>query len=416
MTITYGFYDSVSSDRLYNAKQFGSVFDGIIEDGIYAGLGDKFMIIGDEGMELIVGSGRAWFNHTWLYNNAIYWLYLDTADALLDRIDIPYLEFNEGAGVRANSIGLLTGTPASTPVPPTLTNTSTVHQYPLAHIYVAAGVTDITQDDITNKVGTTATPFVAGIIDYVTTNEILAQWEAQWETWFDSIKGQLDGEAETLLQNQINAIVGDMNPPVIDLLEIKDHRHIDGEGATIPTAGLQEQSVTESKIDPGAVIESKIGIGAVTVDRIGTNAVTSSKLINNAVVAGKIADGAVDTAALANNAVDDAKVGNRVPQFYRRQGGDPSDWLVDGGATYVPTTVRMQAGFINWIGGGTNGSKAVTFPAAFSDNPLIFIQPTYYDDVMTGIQGITTTGFTIIFESMSTKSALGFEWFAIGPE
>ncbi|KKK51946.1 hypothetical protein LCGC14_3109860, partial [marine sediment metagenome] len=55
MTITYGFYDSISSDRLYNAQQMSSIFDGIIQDGVYAGLGDAIMVVEDTGMDVSVG-------------------------------------------------------------------------------------------------------------------------------------------------------------------------------------------------------------------------------------------------------------------------------------------------------------------------------------------------------------------------
>jgi len=168
MTVTYGFYDSISSDRLYNAKQMGSIFDGLILDGVYSAYGDKFMVVEDDptSMDVLVGSGRAWFDHTWTYNDAALSKTIPTAHATLNRIDIVYLEVNENTGVRANSIAVLAGTPASTPVPPDLINTSTIHQYALAHVYVGAAVTEILQANITNKVGTVNTPYVELVILY----------------------------------------------------------------------------------------------------------------------------------------------------------------------------------------------------------------------------------------------------------
>ncbi len=166
MTVTYGFYDSISSDRLYNAKQMGSIFDGIILDGVYSGYGDKLAVIEDAppSMDVLVGSGRAWFDHTWTYNDAAISKTIPTADATLNRIDIIYLEVNESTGVRANSINILVGTPAGSPSPPILTNTSTIHQYALAHIYVGAAVTEILQANITGWIGTDDTPYVELVI------------------------------------------------------------------------------------------------------------------------------------------------------------------------------------------------------------------------------------------------------------
>ena len=44
MPITSGFYNSVNGDRVYDADQFGSLFDGIISEGIFPNVGDKFFV------------------------------------------------------------------------------------------------------------------------------------------------------------------------------------------------------------------------------------------------------------------------------------------------------------------------------------------------------------------------------------
>lgn len=425
MTVTYGFYDSVSSDRLYDAKQFGSIFDGIIEDGVYAGLGDKLIVVEDSpaGMDVIIGSGRAWFNHTWTLNDADLAKTIATADALLNRIDVVYLEINEDSGTRVNSFAVLTGTPASSPVAPTLTQTSTLHQYPLAHVYVGAAVTSIVQDDITNKVGMTATPFVAGIIDYVTTNELLIQWEAQWETWFDSIKDQLSSEAETNLQAQIWDLAGVESgapPYASDMVTLAAHDHDGTDTPQLDGSGIESSAISSSKLSTGAVIAGKIAAGGVSAAsqlasgiveaaKLASGAVTSSKLGSNAVIAGKIADGAVDvTAALANDIVDDTKVGNRVIQMYRRKGGSASGWSDTGTTVYTPGKVRMQCGSQSIPNGGGN----VVFPVSFGNTPLVFINfsdfgDNLYADTWSPSQFHVTNGSGV---------SLGIHWLAIGPE
>ncbi len=451
MTITYGFYDSISSDRLYNAQQMSSIFDGIIQDGVYAGLGDALMVVEDTGMDVSVGTGRAWFDHTWTYNDAVIPTTIANADAILNRIDVIYLEVNEDVGTRANSISVLEGTPASTPVAPTLTQTGSIHQYPLAHIYIAAAVTEILQDDITNKVGLTETPFVAGIIDYVTTNEILAQWEAEWETWFNSIKDQLDGEAETMLQNQINAIVGDMNPPLIDLLEVKAHTHDGSDTVQIEAAGIAGGAVESSKLATDAVTAGKIADDGVVAGNLATGAVdaaaalasnvvetpkiknlavTSAKLAADAVTAGKIADdgvvagnlaaGAVDAlAALANNIVDDTKLGNRVLALIKRKGGSATDWSLQGSTTYTPGAVRMQVGSVMWSGAAADyGSVAVNFPVAFSQIPIAFAITNMGVGYFSCGVVTTATNVTIHWQLIGggTVTNVYLLWLAIGAE
>lgn len=235
MTVTFGFFNSVSSDRVYDATDFGELFDGVIEEGVFASIGNGLLVAQNTGMNVQVGIGRAWFDKTWTYNDAALVLAISAAHGSLNRVDVVYIEVNETT--RTNSFAVLTGTPATTPTAPTLTNTSTVHQYPLAHVYVAAAVTSISNADITNKIGIDpATPWVTGPLGGLSAAALVAQWEADWDAWFLGIQGQLSGAAETALQNQINAIVGDMNPPLLDLIDLYSHDHDDFGDPIVPAS------------------------------------------------------------------------------------------------------------------------------------------------------------------------------------
>jgi len=178
MTVTFGFYDSSSGDRVYNAQQMGSIFDGIILDGVFSNVENGLAVVENSGMNINVSTGRAWFDSTWTYVDAPYGLTVSTADPLLPRIDTVYLEINKEAGTRANSLNIVAGTPASSPIPPTLSQTSTVTKYRLADIYVGAGVTSITQSNITSKIGTTDTPWVKGPLINIVTDDVTLQLAA----------------------------------------------------------------------------------------------------------------------------------------------------------------------------------------------------------------------------------------------
>lgn len=179
MSVTYGFYNSLNGDRRYNAEQISSIFDGLIVDGVFASIGTAFAVEAAGGLTINVGIGRAWFNHTWTLNDSILPLTAPESEVLLDRIDAVVLEVNSMESVRKNSIKIVAGTPSSEPVRPTLENEVNVHQYPLAYIYRKFGSTVITQADITNMVGTESTPFVTGIIQTISLDELLGQWQAQ---------------------------------------------------------------------------------------------------------------------------------------------------------------------------------------------------------------------------------------------
>ena len=188
MSVTYGFYNSVNGDRKYDATQISSIFDGIVTDGVFMSIGTSLRVKAASGMTVNVGIGRAWFNHTWTYNDALLPLTLDASDALNSRIDSVILEVNSGESVRANSIKILKGTPASSPKEPSLTSSVTLHQYRLANILVKAGVSSINQSNITDLIGSSSTPYITGILKTVNTDELMAQWKSDWAVYIETQK------------------------------------------------------------------------------------------------------------------------------------------------------------------------------------------------------------------------------------
>lgn len=184
MAITCGFYNSLDHDRKYDAREFGQLFDGIIRDGIFMSIGTCFMATADgEDMGVIIGAGHAWFNQSWTNNDSPMALYLDQSEVLLDRIDTIVIEVNGSIDVRDNTVKIIKGTPSSNAVRPELVNDDDVHQYPICDIFVGAEVDYITQADITNRVGTEDTPFVTGILDTISIDALIAQWETEWSIY-----------------------------------------------------------------------------------------------------------------------------------------------------------------------------------------------------------------------------------------
>ncbi|WP_303757690.1 hypothetical protein [Bacteroides caecimuris] len=182
--VTYGFYNSKNGDRKYDAIQMSSIFDGIIRDGILQHYGTAMVVKESEGMMVNVGIGRAWFNHTWTLNDALLPLTVPISEVLLNRIDAVVLEVDSREAVRANSIKIVKGTPASSPKNPTLVKTNDRWQYPLAYIRVNAGVTSIRQANITNCVGTSACPFVTAPLEKMSIDALVAQWGDQWKAFY----------------------------------------------------------------------------------------------------------------------------------------------------------------------------------------------------------------------------------------
>lgn len=206
MSLTSGFFDSFNEDRKYNSLQFSSIFDGIISDGIYATYGDYFLVSPVSGMNIKVGTGRAWLDHTWTLNDADYPLTVEDAEVVLKRIDTVIIEVDRTNSGRINRLRILKGTPASTPVAPQLTKTESLKQYPLADILVKPNVTEITTADITNRIGTSALPWVTGIIDHVSAEELVQQWRIEFDTLLDTLQAMISQVGQqTILDNSVGA-------------------------------------------------------------------------------------------------------------------------------------------------------------------------------------------------------------------
>lgn len=204
MAFTYGFYNSLNGDRKYNAEQISAIFDGLIADGVYDTIGDMFAVRPGSGMQVTVGTGRAWFNHTWNDNDSVLPLFVEAADITLDRYDTVVLEVNAGINVRTNSIKIVTGTAATEPAKPELVDTDDIHQHPLAYIRVKGGASAIDSTMIQVVVGTSECPYVTGIIETASIDALFQQWEGEFDEWFENVKATLTDDVVTNLQYQID--------------------------------------------------------------------------------------------------------------------------------------------------------------------------------------------------------------------
>lgn len=206
MTISSGFFNSVNHDRLYDAEQFSSIFDGIINDGVYESIGDAFMVTPNSSVNdsVIIGTGRAWFDHTWTLNDAQFSLTLEPPNLVAPRIDAIVIDVDRRDAARANSIKAVTGTASEPPQKPTLVTEELHKQYPIAYITVSPGNSDIISSTaIEYAVGTENCPLVTGPLEVINDDNFFAQMNAnftnfkndldeEFNTWFDGIKDFID--------------------------------------------------------------------------------------------------------------------------------------------------------------------------------------------------------------------------------
>lgn len=199
MSVTSGFFNSLNHDRRYNAQQMSAIFDGVINDGIFANIGVAFKVSADTGVTINIGEGKAWFTSAWVYNDALLPITLEGSEVVLDRIDAVVIDVDHNESVRSGSIRVVKGTPSSSPKRPTMISEKKHSQHPLAYIYRKAGSTNITQADITNMVGTSSCPYITGILQVQNIDNIVAQWEGQWNQWYAEKIAETDSDSAELL-------------------------------------------------------------------------------------------------------------------------------------------------------------------------------------------------------------------------
>ena len=204
MAVTYGFYNSLNGDRKYNAEDVSHIFNGIITDGVFSTIGDALMTVAGTGMQVVVKTGKCWFNGTWTMNDSLLPLDIEAADVSLTRIDAVVVEVDTSVATRANNIKIVKGTASANPAKPSMKSEEFVHQYPIAYVTISAGATSITADKISINVGKDKCPFITSVLQQANITDIFNGWEAEFETWFENVKNQLSGDVAANLQRQID--------------------------------------------------------------------------------------------------------------------------------------------------------------------------------------------------------------------
>lgn len=169
------FWNSQGGDRKYNAESFGKWLSAFFTTGVLTG--DCDVTAQGNNMKVIVAPGYVNINNPDAANpggkvrlfESDTELTVEMADNINPRIDTVVVERNDNN--REVVLKVVKGTAAADPVAKAPVRNGSVYQLVLAEIYVAAGVTTISNSNITMK---RADPTVCGIITgAVTNNQIL---------------------------------------------------------------------------------------------------------------------------------------------------------------------------------------------------------------------------------------------------
>ena len=198
--------------------------------GVYSA-DDNFSVQADGTMQVTVNPGLAWIKNGDFAGKSVVStepviLSFAMADGVLDRKDRIVLRFD--VGENATKIVVKQGTPASTAEPKAIERTGTVYELGLYVVDIPAGTLGLSAANITSTMldeevcgimrdGVTGIPTAQlqeqamALMEQVA--ESVNQWEqeqtAEFEEWFEGIKGVLDGDTAGNLLNMIQQETAD---------------------------------------------------------------------------------------------------------------------------------------------------------------------------------------------------------------
>lgn len=195
-----GFFNSVNGDRVYNAEQMSSIFEGLITDGVYEAVGNKLAVQPNSGMTIQIATGRGWCKKSWFNNTSEYLIALEASDVTLNRYAAICIRADHSETVRNAEPYVKYSDFATTPVKPEPENSETVKELILAYVYIKAGAIEITASDITDtRADESVCGWVTGLIEQLNSATLWTQWEALFTDWFKGLQDFINENTETML-------------------------------------------------------------------------------------------------------------------------------------------------------------------------------------------------------------------------
>lgn len=242
MAFRSGFWNSIDGDRTYSAEDMAIPFEGVITDGVYANWGDAFKPTVADNSTVTIGSGKAWLFHKWILNDAVYQMPINVsnyASSTEARTVVVCLNLKTKSYWRSAefSVEEQRDYGSYSDMLNQITDRSRRYTLPLFAINFAAGDSFIQQSNVTSLIGTPWCPYVTAPVQTVTVDDIRAKWdasynvlmndivgnartkaneaennfEASFNTWFATLKNQLDANQATNLQNQIASLTAKLD-------------------------------------------------------------------------------------------------------------------------------------------------------------------------------------------------------------
>ena len=202
-------------DRAITSAPLRQLIKKMLSNGVLPNPSTNLQVQPGTGMNVIVNPGFAVIEGGLKYEETKRTLAVQASDSTYDRIDTVVLRWNDNINARICDLYVIQGIPASNPVRPELNRESSVYEIGLADLFIAANSSEISSARITDtRYESSRCGIISSIAEFDSDtiyDQVRAdlagfktEEQAQFLSWFETIKGQLSEDAAGNLQVQID--------------------------------------------------------------------------------------------------------------------------------------------------------------------------------------------------------------------
>lgn len=179
-------------DRSYLAKEFMDYFALFVGNGVFASPVNQLMVVPGVGRTVIVSTGWAFINGGWYHNDTELALELAANGSSTNRVDSVRIRYS--AADRKIHAVVMNGQTG-------VTRGDTVWDLEIAQVITTPGFTTVSAANISDmRPDGNVCGFVTGLLEVVSAEGLFAQFQAIFEEWFNTVKGQVTGDLAIQLQ------------------------------------------------------------------------------------------------------------------------------------------------------------------------------------------------------------------------
>lgn len=288
-------------DRTYNALDFANFWQSFFTNGVFPNPSTNLQVFSDGLLSIGVRAGKGFINgHHKIYVENTFFD-IPRGNPSLRRIDSVVLQLNTVE--RDMILVYKTGQSLQNPIVPPLQRDSDIWEIQLAQITVNAGVTEITQSNITDtRLSTELCGLVTGAVESVDTETL---W-IQMETWFNEQKAIWEKELNDLqewfylIRNELTALTYFDFDNNFELPFTRKNTRITTEGGTTKVSSEVRSKVANVLIATKSIVTNGTLINTITkvFDENG-EVLRDSETVTN-IIAGNISSETTGSGFLVN--------------------------------------------------------------------------------------------------------------------